>query len=243
MAVSFDETGTPRMYSWISFDNYSTNQDSPWESLGMATYREDIVTTFFNAENIVYEVEIERNVETPGLYRLVNPYGAAYPYNDEGEYDTSENHYMVIDAQDPEAVTIQQTYTGMNWGYGEFIVWSLADYYLNQGVTAEEIAAEGYFGKLENGVITFPTRTLLIAMTEYEDGDLYYANTNGLFAVALPGYSIPEYNAPAAAPAQRTTKQIDKKNVTSNGPSLKKHSANMGVITKSIKINNLDIIR
>ena len=240
VAVSFDAEGTPHRYYWYNFEFSSS---SPWQSLGMATYREDIVTTLFNTENIVYEVEIERNVETPGLYRLVNPYGAAYPYNDEGDYDTSENHYMVIDAQDPEAVTIQQTYTGMNWGYGEFIVWSLADYYLNQGNTAGEIAAEGCFGKLENGVITFPTRTLLIAMTEYENGGLYYANENGKFAVALPGYEIPEDYAPAAAPAQRTTKQIDKKNVTSNGPSLKKHSANLGVITKSIKINNLDIIR
>ena len=243
VAVSFDETGTPKKYAWFSFDFSATSQDYPWESLGMATYREDIVTTFFNVENIVYEVEIERNVETPGLYRLVNPYGAAYPYNDEGDYDTSENHYMVIDAQDPEAVTIQQTYTGMNWGYGEFIVWSLADYYLNQGVTAEEIAAEGHFGKLENGVITFPTRTLIIAMTEYENSGLFYANQNGLFAVALPGYSIPEYNAPAAVPALRTTKQIDKKAVTPEGPSLKRHFTNTGVITNSIKRTDCDIIR
>lgn len=238
VAVSFDATGEPRKYAWYNFE---ISSGSPWQSLGMATYREDLMTTFYNVDNLTYAVEIEANTENPGLYRLVNPYGAAYPYNDEGEYDTSENHYMVIDAQNPEAVTIQQTYTGMNWGYGEVFVWSLADYYLNQGSTAEEIAEAGYFGKLEDGVITFPTKALIISMAELENGGLYYANENGKFAVALPGYSIPDYYA--AAPAQRTTKQIDKKNVTSNGPSLKRHSANMGVITKSIKINNLDIIR
>ena len=238
VAVSFDAEGTPQRYYWYNFE---VSSGSPWQSLGMATYREDLMTTFYNVDNLTYAVEIEANTENPGLYRLVNPYGAAYPYNDEGEYDTSENHYMVIDAQNPVAVTIQQTYTGMNWGYGEVFVWSLAEYLLNNGSTAEEIAASGYFGKFENGVITFPTNALIISMAELENGGLYYANENGKFAVALPGYSIPDYYA--AAPAQRTTKQIDKKNVTSNGPSLKRHSANMGVITKSIKINNIDIIR
>ena len=243
VAVSFDETGTPKKYAWFSFDFSATSQDSPWESLGMATYREDLMTTFYNIDNLVYDVEIEASTETPGLYRLVNPYGAAYPYNEEGSYDTSENHYMVIDAQNPEAVTIQQTYTGMNWGYGEVFVWSLAEYLLNNGSTAEEIAASGYFGKFENGVITFPTKTLLISMPELENGGLYYSNLNGQFAVALPGYSIPEYNAPAAVPALRTTKQIDKKAVTPEGPSLKRNFTNTGVITNSIKRTDCDIIR
>lgn len=240
VAVSFDETGSPQRYSWYTF---TTSQNSPWESLGMATYREDLMTTFYNIDNLVYDVEIEASTETPGLYRLVNPYGAAYPYNEEGSYDTSENHYMVIDAQNPEAVTIQQTYTGMNWGYGEVFVWSLAEYLLNNGSTAEEIAASGYFGKFENGVITFPTKTLLISMPELENGGLYYSNLNGLFAVALPGYSIPEYDAPALAPAQRTTKQIDKKIITTDSPSLKRHFTNTGRITKCKKSISLDATR
>ena len=239
VAVSFDETGTPKRYSWYSFE-LST---SPWQSLGMATYREDLMTTFYNIDNLVYDVEIEASTETPGLYRLVNPYGAAYPYNEEGDYDTSENHYMVIDAQNPEAVTIQQTYTGMNWGYGEVFVWSLAEYLLNNGSTAEEIAASGYFGKFENGVITFPTKTLLISMPELENGGLYYSNLNGQFAVALPGYSIPGYYAPALAPAQRATKQIDKKIITPDSPSLKRHFTNTGRITKYKKSISLDAAR
>ena len=162
--------------------------DEAWQSLGLAVYCEDIVTTFFATSNVVYEVMIEESKENPGVYRLVNPYGAAYPYNGAGDFDASENHYIEIDARNPEAVSIKQCYTGMDWGYGEFIVWSMADYYLSNGKSAEEVAEAGYFGKLEEGVITFPAGSLIVAMTDYNNGGLYAANKDGKFSVVLPGY-------------------------------------------------------
>lgn len=196
VAVSYDKAGTPMDANYLTFEFAPAGQPSPWVSLGMATYREDFVAGLFQLENVVYEVEIQENTETPGLYRLVNPYGAAYPYNEEGDFDASKNYYVVIDAQDPTAVTVQNTNVGMAWGnYGEFSVWSLADYNLTQGATKEQVAEAGMFGTLENGVITFPVKTLLVSMANYEDGALMYANTNGKFAVALPGYSIPEDEA------------------------------------------------
>ena len=162
--------------------------DEAWQSLGLAVYCEDIVTTFFATSNVVYEVMIEESKENPGVYRLVNPYGAAYPYNSAGDFDTSENHYIEIDARNLEAVSIKQCYTGMDWGYGEFIVWSMADYYLSNGKSAEEVAEAGYFGKLEEGVITFPAGSLIVAMTDYKNGGLYAANKDGKFSLVLPGY-------------------------------------------------------
>jgi len=195
VAVSFDKAGEAMDANYLTFEFAPAGQPSPWESLGMATYREDFVAGLFELENVVYEVEIQENTETPGLYRLVNPYGAAFPYNEDGDYDASKNYYVVIDAQDPAAVTIQNTNVGMNWGYGEFSVWSLADYNLTQGATKEQVAEAGMFGTLENGVITFPVKTLLVSMAEYKDGAIMYANTNGKFAVALPGVELPEDEA------------------------------------------------
>lgn len=172
-----------------------------WYSLGMGTYREDLVSTFFGVQNLTYEVEIETLNGKPGMYRLVNPYGAAYAYNAVGEYDSSKNYYMYIDATDPDAVVLEKFDSGMDWGYGNFIFWSYAGYYLDKGYSIEEIANLGFFGKLENGIITFPTNRLLTSLANYLSGNFYAANKNGMFAVALPGYSLPDATSTAATSA------------------------------------------
>ena len=162
----------------------------PFKSLGMATYREDFITTFFGADNHVYEVEIQENETNPGEFRLVNPYGEAYPENEEGDWDDTQDYYLVIHAEDPDGVYIETQGVGMDWGYGEFYMGSLAGYYLARGAkTLEELKAEGLTGTYdkEAGLITFPAETLLIAMADYNDGGLYPANTNGAFLIAMPG--------------------------------------------------------
>lgn len=167
-----------------------------WNSLGNASYTDDFITTFWSTGNPTYEVEIQEKDSAPGLYRLVNPYGAAYPYNevyDDGtaDWDMSQDWYFYIDAQDPEGVYIELQETGMDWGYGNIIMGSLAYYYMaGYGYTLDEMKSAGYTGTLENGVITFPASTLLICMPDYSSS-YYYANLNGAFMVVLPGYSAP----------------------------------------------------
>ena len=238
VAVAFDKTGVAQSANYLTFEFAPAGQASPWESLGMATYREDFVAGLFGIENVVYEVEIQANTETPGLYRLVNPYGAAYPYNEEGDYDASKNYYVVIDAQDPTAVSIQNTSVGMNWGYGEFSVWSLADYNLANGATKEQVAEAGMFGTLENGVITFPVKTLLVSMAEYQNGAIMYANTNGKFAVALPGYTIPEDEATEEGGEESSVRARRIVNAQSFGKyTIKGRPANADEITKHLQSN------
>ena len=172
---------------------------APWESLGMGTYVEDCVSALFGVENVAYAVEVQENMENRGIYRLVNPYGKAYPYNEEGDYDASQNYYMEINAQDPEGVYITRFNTGMDWGYGECIVWSMANYYMvRQGLSLEDVKAEGLCGTLSEGLITFPKESLLFGMMDYQDGGLYPANGNGKFTVALPGTVIADYSVSVA---------------------------------------------
>lgn len=194
-----------------------------WVSLGVGLYRESLVGDLFGVDNIVYEVEIETIPEQPGMYRLVCPYCAAYPYNSVGDYDTSKKHYMEIDAQDPTAVYIKKFYSGMDWGYGEFVFWSMAGYYLSQGSTLEEIKAAGYCGTLKDGVITFPAGSLIISMTNYNNGALYSANGKGKFAIALPGYAIPEdaSNAPAIRETAKA-QEVKDMDFIQHAPMLKK---------------------
>ncbi len=162
-----------------------------WKSLGMATYTEDCLGPLYCPEEedptdyvSTYEVEIQENQNTPGLYRLKNPYGEAYPLNNSGEWDATRDYYMEINACDPDGVFIEAQEMGVDWGNGVFTIYSMGAYYMDKGYSFDEVKAQGVMGKLENGVITFPVKGLLAAIGE--DG-WYYGNTNGATKIVLPG--------------------------------------------------------
>lgn len=197
ISISFsgDDYTTPYGFSKYTF---SAVIPAPWVSLGYATYTDDCMTTFFNVENIPYKVEIQENSLQPGYYRLVNPYGAAYPYNEPRDFDGSKDYYMYIHAENPNMVYLEPFETGMDWGYGVITIRSLADHYLEGGNALEDIAAAGYCGTLENGEITFPVKGMLISMARQDDGAWYYGNTGGKFSLLLPGFTKTDYSATAA---------------------------------------------
>ena len=167
---------------------------SPWESLGDATYADDYVSTWFGVGNDEYKVEIQENLLQPGLFRLVNPYGAAYPYNEPGDWDDSQDWYFEINAVDPTAVFINLQEVGMDWGDGMLSFGSIAALRMSQGKTLEEVKEDGLTGTFENGVITFPAGQLLAKMADYNDGGMYPANGSGAFVVVMPGVIRADYS-------------------------------------------------
>lgn len=164
-----------------------------WVSMGTGTYRDDLFTAWYDIDNQVYEVEIEKNIVEEGMYRIVNPYGENYPYNDPGDWDTSKDYYMVIDATDPDYVWIPEFHTGVDWGKGEMWFLSFVQYLLDQGNKLDVIKANApqYFGTLKDGVITLPEPQSMVAGRG--DEGYWYANINGMFAIALPGARIADY--------------------------------------------------
>lgn len=162
-----------------------------WTSAGTVLFTEDMVGTFFGVENVTYEVAVEKAIGNSAVIRLVDPYGAAYPYNAPGDYDTSKKHYMVFNMEDPEGVYFERHNSGMNWGYGEFTFISLAGYYLEKGNPLEAIKAAGYCGTLVDNVVTFPAKTLLVGMADYNDGGLYQGGT-GAFKLDLSNADLSE---------------------------------------------------
>ena len=156
-----------------------------WNNLGVGLYVDDILTTFFGVGNIPEEVEILEKASKPGLYRVVYPYGEAYPYNEPGDWDDTKTYYLEIDATDPTAVWFDQQEQGLDWGYGNLTVWSLAGYYMANGKSLSEVKEDGCCGTLEDGIITFPAESLLIKLPNYS-ANFYTANVNGAFAVVLP---------------------------------------------------------
>lgn len=151
----------------------------PYVLLGKGLIREDIIATMFSIDNIEWEVEIYENLNTPGYIYLKNAYTSEFPYNEPGDYVT-EDKYFVINISDPNKVVIPKQGLGCDWNpseYGEFIVG-----------TAE-------YGTLKDGIITFPTKGLLVGMEIYTEGGFgWYANANGLFRVVMPGTVLTDFS-------------------------------------------------
>lgn len=75
-------TFTAGATEWTDFD----------ENKSFGSYREDLMTTFFKVDNVVYNVKMQKSIVNKGMYRMVNTYGKAYPYNEDGDYDASKNY-------------------------------------------------------------------------------------------------------------------------------------------------------
>ena len=212
VAVSYDADGTPQEAYYTQFE-YSAAGGPVWNDLGMAQYTEGIISSVFEVDAVTYQVPVQENAETPGLYRLVNPYGAAYPYNQEGDYDTSKDYYLEINAVDPQGVYIPTQQLGFDWGYGMFSAASMGAYYMENGNTFEDVKAAGFCGTLVDGVITFPVKGMVLTIPS--EG-LFYANSNGAFKVVLPSATKSSKSVKAVV----NKREANKTNV--NGVKLKK---------------------
>ena len=223
VVVSYDGEEAQEM-AYTSFE--ITLGASEWESLGMAQYTEDIVGPAYGGEVLTYDVEVLASNKTPGLYRLVNPYGEAYPYNEEGDWDASRKYYLEINAADPEGVYIALQNTGLNWGDGNFYIYSYAAYYLDSGYSLEEVKTTGVCGTLVDGVITFPAKSILYGFQE-DSSSLYYGNLNGAFKVVLPGATAAATAETSARVASRSASAFSK-HFNSNKENVKKlHDSRM----------------
>ncbi len=192
---------------------------TPWESIGIGYYTDDYIVSYYGKEdesgNFIpydpetYQVEIEANTETPGLYRMKNAYAplAAMFGLTGGEKD------IEVNAEDPAGVYILNQLTGFNAGNGEYSIESYGGYLIAQNPTvapADVIAYfAGRFGTLANGEITFPTVTTKSGIDFqgylYRDGELvYYGGTTLASKVVLPTAS-----AAVKAKAQRAAAATD----------------------------------
>ncbi len=175
---------------------YSIMIPEPWKSLGKGTYRDDFLAPMYGGPSgVVVEVEVVQHELETNRYRMVEPYSQAMcPYIIGG-------------------VPSDMTYTGP--GYVEFVVdeagnveipssplgfqlvveqgGSPQDFYL---ATVYADANTPMYGKFQEGVFWFTTPQSI--MWHIPDGRGNYANTQGLFALALPGYSIKDYSISAA---------------------------------------------
>lgn len=154
------------------------DEDGMWNSLGTAKFTEGIYYYGYDTdENQTMDVEIQEHKETPGYFRLVNPFADLADFDiitHEGE--GSHNHYMYINATDPDYVYIEASPIGV-YSYGECAIYSFAASAVGTEDEAE-LKEEGYFGKYDKstGEITFPDETILLSEKDYEDGAFMVSN-------------------------------------------------------------------
>lgn len=174
-----------------------------WKSLGFGQYTEGILSNNevsdnnkWPLENVTYEVEIQENEAKVGLFRIVNPYGLAYRYASESNYDQSRNYYLIIDASRyHRAVVKKMDDSGLEYGGYNFGIWSNADRFMEEQLWSEDevLAKFDWFGIRNGNEITFPNDALCIKFSAVPTW--YYANTKGQFKVVLPaGASEPPIN-------------------------------------------------
>lgn len=193
---------------------------NPWSSLGMGLYSDGIASNMYNKITAeTYAVEILENNETPGLYRLVKPYGEAWPYASANQGTPAD--YLEIDATDAEGVLVMPQMLGVNieGGDTELGFASYGAYMYNAGqATLEQLKGAGYLGKVSEGVIKLPTFANGEEGTEdyFEfQGIVYYGSKAYYgcegFKVVLPeAVADQEENAPAKIAASKFARSIQR---------------------------------
>lgn len=197
------DKGVVKTCSSVNFDYDSAGNS--WKSIGMGLYTEDFISGLYSVDPVTYEVQIEESSDSPGLYRMLSPYGAAFPYNEDGDYDTSTPYNIVVNAVDPEGVFIEAQPTGVDWGHGPMSIQSWGARYFSKN-DFETVKAAGYLGKLDNGVITLPVfeRTASDGSTAYYQGlvylgdKAYYGCPRAAFKLVLPSATTTSARARAA---------------------------------------------
>lgn len=169
VAVTFKEEANGKFsmksYGYVSFEYDSGDPNAGWTSLGYLEYTDGYMTSGYLIEPVTYYVEVQESEEYEELYRLVDPYGAPFPWNEPGDWNPNVHSYLYFDAYNPDCVYIDVSEQTLDWsGRGYLICFSLAGNELYGGASYDDIIDLGYAGTLDNGKLTFPFSTLMMSI-------------------------------------------------------------------------------
>ena len=203
LAVTFDVNGELHERYVEGFEFWVAADSNPWQPIGYALYTDDVIAPIYNMPVSSHYVKVLENIEQPGLFRVVEPYGpecSMYPQANTYE----KGHFIDIDATDPDGVWIKGWYnTGLDiQGDAVISVSSMAWYQADKlGATKEEVKDAGLCGVYADGVITFPVDGIVVQV----GSTAYFGNHNGGFALDMSNLleALPVGGGESAAPAAR----------------------------------------
>ena len=195
------ETGVPyHLALKVTDENFSSPYDQAnyldltvtcikWNDVGYLSdsqglyceYYDDFITGLYGVTgDLTVPVKVQERDDKKGYFRLVDPYEIyAQAFGAEYDADPDGPRYFYIDASNPNQVYIPELFeTGLilDPAYGSLMVWDMAGYYLARN---DEASAAQYYGKYENGRITYPKGALLVGESLDPEGGLYPANNTG----------------------------------------------------------------
>ncbi|MDR1654319.1 MAG: hypothetical protein LBS01_11885 [Prevotellaceae bacterium] len=146
----------------ILTQTFTLSRKLTWIAKGQGQWTDGIVCAIFTVPAETYGVEVLEAEESPGLYKLINPYGLGiYPYTEAADV-TRDPASLVIVAGDPDNVVVLGDAVGagfgigINYGYGEIFIDALGS------------------GNKSGNTITFPAQTLATGMADYNGGVLAF---------------------------------------------------------------------
>ena len=166
---------------------------SPWNSLGQGYFVDDMILPLFGYNPEPYPVEIQESTSTPGLYRLVKMYSAVAA--DFGVVSGTGD--VLVHAENPNAVYIPLQPLELTIGSnGPFSLSTDAGELVEKyGFDAVYAQLPNIFGKLADGIITFPVlegensagNPVNYQTWVYLGEKAYFGGRNGAFQIVLPG--------------------------------------------------------
>lgn len=174
-----------------------------WSQIGVATWRDDLISSFFAAASPYAETTapIYERSDKPGYYRLDNVYNAEFmsllmtgsTSSASGFQSYCTDTPIYLDATDPSKVYIVKSGPILKLGSG------IGDITIASEVTENGFDSGNGYATLENGVLEFPSGTLMALMTELYDGEWTYANNAGKLRILLPGAVVYDYSVSLVA--------------------------------------------
>lgn len=201
VVVGYNDASEKVCDAYLTFDYATVQASSPWKTIGVAEYTDGFISGNYNGiGGETWEVELQESTETPGLYRVPQPY-FEWPQNVARDYVWSleGRYYMEVNSEDPTLVYLPMAELGLELSSqdGAISIYSLAANELEKGTTPGEIKMKGYAGTNKDGVITFKKKALLITWSNLDSW--YYANANGDWCLDM---SMVEAKAPAKKAAK-----------------------------------------
>ena len=171
--------------TWL---DYGKDKDGKDKNPPYAVYYDDAIAPLYSAAPAPIQVSMEESESRPGFFRLVNPYTAENVVNLIGGIPSEitflgVDHYIQIDARDPEKVYIPASELGFIWGPTGKPAW----------IGTNGASDPKNCGKLEDDIITFPANTIIF-IVDIDAGAGYYANTSGMLKVVMPGKILTDYS-------------------------------------------------
>lgn len=166
------------------------------------TYREGLISSVFGIEPLTYKVPLQKSALKEGRYRLKNPYGEdteIYKMYNGSAITFNNDNGIIFDVSDPAHAYVDGTILPGKYGSDNILLYSYvtALNVLNgyDVETLKQIAPE-YFGTYQDGIITMPAQSFLMELGPSQiTSPTYYTNSDGMFAIAMPGYEITDYTS------------------------------------------------